>query len=286
LIVCAGVLYRIARAAHPPGHRPGTRTGLPASLLLAGTCAAGSLLIVGPWMIRNKLVGGHLALSYQSGASLAYHKVADVMLWAAGRHDYRFDSRALDDVRSQIDRRLVTRYAERFGPLSAAQQAELRWETLNYGTARSIDAFAASSLLWEIGLDILREHPMAAAQCFAVQGLSMLAFPLGLVIDPPAGGGAIPLSSLGGQVGVRMALAGLIGVLYAALAGACVWRLLAATWRRSWPTAFFAFWPAAALFVLSLPFEDPRFRLPIIPFLWIMAVGEHASRPARPDAGV
>ena len=69
-----------------------------------------------------------------------------------------------------------------------------------------------------------------------------------------------------------------IGLAYATLAAAVFVRLVAVLCKRCWPAQMFALWPAAGLLLLTLPFEDPRFRLPLIPLFWLIAV----SRLRRP----
>lgn len=240
--------------------------------LLVMVSIASSGLIVGPWLARNHGITGRWALSHQSGASFAYHKVVDVLLWADGRHDRRFDAAVLDEVRTGIDRQLHEKWEESYGPLSAEQRQALRWEHLNFGEAPGVDPFAASSLLWSVGLELLAEHKVATVSCFAAQGLSMLVFPLGLVLDPPAGAEAAPLSLLGSGSGTGRMVAGVIGAGYALLVLAAAARIAGAMRERRWPGHLWTLLPAAGLFVLTLPFEDPRFRLPLVPILWLVAV--------------
>ena len=86
-----------------------------------------------------------------------------------------------------------------------------------------------------------------------------------------------PLSMLLGGRGV------LAAKVVPALIGWIVVRLIAAAVRRRWPAGFFAFWPALAMFAFSLPSEDPRFRLPLIPLFWILAVAQHPSPELKTD---
>jgi hypothetical protein len=146
-----------------------------------------------------------------------------------------------------------------------------------------VDPFKASSMLWSIGLDMLAGRLWPMIECFSVQGVFMLIFPLGLVIWPPAGTGSAPLSMLfGSQAGVvARLLPPAIGVAYALLTLWVLIRLVIAVVRRRWPCGFFTFWPAIIMFAFSLPSEDPRFRLPLVPLLWILAVaGDHFAFPA------
>jgi len=244
------------------------------AIFLALACAAGTSAVVGPYVVRNRIVAGHFALTPQTGPSFAYHKVVDVVLFSQDKSRYRFDARTLDEVRTEIDHRLQIKWEQHYGPLTLAQREALTFTKLNFGEAPGIDPFAASSLLWSVGLELLADHPWALVQCFLAQGTTMLVFPLGLVLFPPAGEGAAPLSTLLGSGSTAASvLAAALGVCYTALILVICGRLIAAAWRRHWPTHFFAIWPILALVALTLPFEDPRFRLPMIPFLWLLAVG-------------
>ncbi len=235
----------------------------------------GAVLVIMPWMIRNQAVSGHFALSHQAGASVAYHKAVDVLLWSRGQSELRFDPASQARMREEfIDSRLQQRWTERYGEPDARQREDLTWRRLNYGASRAIDPFQASSLLAEIGVEVLRERWPSTLGCFLVQGGAMLAFPLGLVIAPPAGEGAAPLSTLLGSLGsgMRTGVAIGLGGAYGLLALAAVAGLAREVIRRRWVPAMLAFWPAAAMWALTLPFEDPRFRLPLVPLMWLMAL--------------
>ena len=268
LLVLAGIALA--------GWRGSWRKWLTLNLL----CLLGISLTLCPWLLRNRLVAGHFALSQQSGASLAYHKVVDVTLWSEGRPEYRFDTEgAVAEIRERIDVRLRHEWPERYHPLSKEQLETLTWRNLNFGKPVAVDPFDASSMLWSIGLDMLAGRLWAMVKCFTVQGLFMLIFPLGLILWPPAGSGGAPLSMLlGGRGGLAATvIPGLIGAVYAALAGWILVRVIFAMVRGRWPAGFFALWPALAMFAFSLPSEDPRFRLPLIPLFWILAVAQSPS---------
>jgi hypothetical protein len=236
----------------------------------AMACAVGTLLVVGPWCLRNKKVAGHFALSHQSGASLAYHKVMDVVLWSEGKSRLRFDYDTQDVARANIDARLRSEWQKRVGPLTPDQRFALVWDRLNYDVPIPMDPFVVSDLLSRIGIELLLENWKSTTACFWVQGLSMLVFPLGLVIDPPVG--ATPLTMLGGRGMLSKVAAGAIGGVYALLLLVVLWRIWSAVWERRWPVHFFVIWPALALFLFSLPSEDPRFRLPIVPLMLVLAL--------------
>jgi len=250
-------------------------------LTLNLACLLGIALTLGPWLLRNRIVAGHFALSQQSGASLAYHKVVDVVLWSEGRPEYRFDPAVTAEVRERIDTRLRHEWPDVHGPATAEQLKTLTWRNLNFGKPVAVDPFEASKMLWSIGLDMLTGRLWPTVKCFAVQGLFMLVFPLGLVLWPPAGAGSAPLSMLSGAAGglAAKAISALIGLAYAALTLWVLIRLAIAVIHRHWPAGVFVFWPALAMFAFSLPSEDPRFRLPIIPLLWILAVAQAHRRP-------
>ncbi len=265
-LACLGVAIAGGRASGPRGLRP--------ALVCVGVSAA----IVGAWMVRSAGVAGHFALSSQAGASLAYHKVADVVLWSEGRSDRRFDAEALAEVRDRVDERVRERWRERHGTLSEEERADLTWRRLNFGETRHVDPFEASSVLTAVGLEMMGERKRAVVACFATQGVGMLVFPLGLVVSPPES--AAPLSSLfggGGGIG-RQVVPAIIGTAYGLLFGAVVYRVIQAARRRRLGGALFALWPMLGLFVLSLPFEDPRFRLPLVPMMWIIAVPPRCLR--------
>jgi hypothetical protein len=240
-------------------------------------CSLGVVAALAPWLLRNRVLTGHLAISQQSGASLAYHKVVDIVLWSEGRPQYRFDPDATAEVRDRIDQRVRREWPARYGPLTNRQLETLTWHNLNFGKPVAVDPFKASSMLWSVGLHMLADRPWATLKCFAVQGLFMLIFPLGLVLWPPAGSGSAPLSMILGGKGLLAAkvIPAALGAAYAALTFWIVVRLVIAAVHRRWPAGLFAFWPALAMFVFSLPSEDPRFRLPLIPLFWILAVAQN-----------
>lgn len=251
-------------------------------------CAAGVLMAVAPWVVRNRLVAGAWAISSQSGASFAYHKVVDVVLWSQGRDTYRFDAATIAEVRDSIDRKLQSQWERRFGLLTPDQRENLTWRKLNYGRAEGVDPFLTSRLLWSVGWETLREagglRPMIG--CFTEQGIKMLVFPLGLLLDPPVNEGAAPLSILGGRQGwIAARLAPMcIGLAYGSLVALAGWRVIVAVLKQSRLEAGFALWPAMALFVFSLPFEDPRFRLPMMPFIWLLAMSRPGETPREVGA--
>lgn len=309
ILALLGVILATAsgrRHGSPPSAISRSKAALAAAML----CLAGTAIPLVPWLVRIHALTGHVAISQQSGASLAYHKVVDVILWSQGRAPDRFDESVTGEIRREIDDELRHRWLDTVGPLTPAELESLSWKNLNYGKplAGSVDPFIASRLLWAIGRDRLAERPAALFRCFTAQGVMMLIFPLGLVIWPPTGSGAAPLATLLGEGPAAQVVSVLIGGAYAALIGFALARLtLVVVVRlatrisrlRSAGTApkndrsragrpglngSFAVWPALAMWILSLPFEDPRFRLPLVPLFWILAVS-NSYRRGLPSAG-
>ncbi|HSW45754.1 MAG TPA: hypothetical protein VLM89_09295, partial [Phycisphaerae bacterium] len=198
---------------------------------------------------------------------------------------HRFDPGTLDTVRTMIDRRLQQKWQERFGMLTPRQREQLTWQKLNFGQSEGIDPFVTSELLWEVGWEMLAGRRADLLACCVTQGVGLFVFPLNLLIDPPAGSRSAPLSLLGdGRTRVSWAVAAAVGCAYAALALTALCRLLFAACGRRGPARLFAFWPLLVLFLPVLPFEDPRFRLTLVPMLWLLAVGRsnnpsHGSIP-------
>ena len=65
---------------------------------IAVATLAGTLVVVGPWLVRNRVVAGHWGLSHQGGAVLAYFKAAEVILWDRGAGQARYDRAAVEAV--------------------------------------------------------------------------------------------------------------------------------------------------------------------------------------------
>ena len=58
------------------------------------------------WTFRNAVLAGHEGLTSQTGASFAYHKAVDVVLWREGRSRLRFSGPVLAEVRDRFDAEL------------------------------------------------------------------------------------------------------------------------------------------------------------------------------------
>ena len=245
--------------------------------MLAGLCLLGAGLVVSPWIIRNGLVGGHYQLNCEAGPAFAYHKVVDVILWSQGRSDERFNQAAVVSVRESIDEKLRAAWAARVGPLDDATRERLCCEKLNFGLDYGSDPFDAHRLFVRVGMGELFARPGSTASCFIVQGLKLFIFPLGLVLDPPAGEGAAPLSTLLGGGGIlrRAIIPAMIGVVYAGLALLAFVRIFPTAYGVDFHAGIFAVMPVICLFVQTLPFEDPRFRLSMTPFLLMLVKRPH-----------
>ncbi len=223
-------------------------------LILAGTAAT-----LAPWVVRNRAVAGHWALSSQGGGVLAYFKVAEVVLWRQGRADRRIAETSLDPrfagaphtVWEDIDARL----RNSFSHLPAECQTALRWSNLAQGNRTELDSFELSRALARVGWGYIREAPAATLACCLLRCGLLLAAPLDLYLTPPP---ATP----------RRAVHGLLGAIYAGLAAAVGLRLVRGRWTAA------AVYPAVccvALLLASTPQLDPRFRVPMIPFLLVLA---------------
>ncbi|MCH7872739.1 MAG: glycosyltransferase family 39 protein [Planctomycetes bacterium] len=280
VVLLGGLLVAKLRARKPDSSVAGTsaswlaacKTGLPCAVFVAACFAP-----VGGWMLRNHRVAGHFALSDQAGVVLAYFKSTEVELWRQGRVADRYIETSLNPDRydephtvwDEIDREL----REKFPSLTPTQRASLSWRTLAQGNRSQLDSFEVSSALSEIGLSRLAAHPLSTALCYLVRCGSMLTFPLNLAIHPPTG-----------EERNRFVDAGM-GWLYLLLCLIALARLIR---ERMTQASLFAgahaYFPLAvtiALLLATTPQIDPRFRVPMIPLLIVMAM---LPRPVqKPD---
>lgn len=228
----------------------------PPVLLVAG------LAVVFPWVQRNRQIGGTYALSSQSGIVLAYFKAAEVVLWRQGGARDRYLALSTDPEHADfphatwdaIDRELRGRLTD----VDDAQRESIHWSRLAQGNRSAVDSFRISRELTVIAWEHLLESPSATLTCYAVRIFDQLTFPLSLAWLPPAG------------VEVRAIRNVAIGLPYTLLGVFVVVRLV----RRNMPWSVTAFGLAAVLAVLlvAAPQIDPRFRVPMIPFLLTMAL--------------
>ena len=238
-----------------------------------GLFAAGVVVAVAPWMARNRFVAGHFALSDQAGVVLAYFKAAEVVLWRDGRAADRYIETSLDPrqrdaphtVWDSIDARLQDRFAE----LPAADRSQLTWPNLAQGNRTPLDSFHISRELARIGWSELTRSPLDTAICYAARSAAALTFPLNLVLFPAQG------------IAKAGARRWLLSLPYVALLGAVIVRLS----RGSWSFAGM-FFPAACLLALlaaTAPQLDPRFRVPMVAMLLVLALlpTQRGTRPGR-----
>lgn len=280
VVLLGGLLVAKFRARKRPSSAASwlaaCKTGLPGAVFAAACFAP-----VGGWMLRNHRVAGHFALSDQGGVVLAYFKSTEVELWRQGRVADRYVETSLDPDRydephtvwDEIDQEL----REKFPSLTPAQRASLGWRTLAQGNRSQFadkvglpNSFEVSSALSEIGLSRLAAHPLSTALCYLVRCGSTLTFPLNLAIHPPTG-----------EERNRFVDAGM-GWLYLLLCLIALARLIRG--RMTQASLFagaHAYFPLAvtiALLLATTPQIDPRFRVPMIPLLIVMAM---LPRPAQ-----
>jgi hypothetical protein len=276
-LLAIGVLWREIR------HRRGQgawgralRCGVPLIV-----CA---MLIVGSWMYRNYRLSGHGAISNQGGVVLAYFKATEIVLWAEGRTADRYIETSLDPGRRMephsvwdgIDEQL----RDKFAHLPVERQSELSWQNLAQGNRSSVDSFAVSSTLGEIGWERIRQNPLATVTCCLARMGSMLTFPLNLAVSPQQGQS-------------RSAANVVLGLGYLLLVAAAAVQVIRAPRRGD--VLVFPILVLLSLAVATSPQVDPRFRVPLIPLLTVLAVlgpvrqtcsddlGEGESAGASPD---
>ncbi len=231
-------------------------------------------VVIGSWMLRNKVVAGHFALSDQGGVVLAYFKASEVVLWKQGRQEMRYAETSLDP--NKADRphtvwdRIDERLRDRFASLPEDQRRTLKWQNLAQGNRTDVDSFALSRALGEIGRSDLVSSPGATVICCLVRCGSILTFPLNLALRPPE---AVPLSRW------RW---GLYGSIYLMVSLMVLVKLILR--RVTFYQVFFPLSCTIALLVATTPQIDPRFRVPMVPLLLIIAFlptsGRSTSRSA------
>lgn len=219
------------------------------------------------WRMTNAVHTGHAELSSQSGVVLAYFKATEVQLWSEGRADERYLETSLSQdkgehphtVWNQIDERLRRSEAD----FDVTDRDQLRWTNLAQGNKTSADSFVISRELAEIGTDMLLADPLDTALCCAVRAAGLIVFPLGNALSPPEG---IETSRMTDAVKAAP---------YVFLLAGLLWRVF----RRSlhWRAMVFPLLVTFALLAATVPQLDPRFRVPLIPMLLVIAM--HAARP-------
>ena len=220
------------------------------------------VIVLSSWMLRNKNVTGHYALSDQSGVVFAYFKATEIVLWREGKAADRYQQTSLDPSRmdephtvwESIDEQL----RHRLNRLSDEQLEGIKWPNLAQGNKTSVDSFLISEALEKIGWSYIVETPISSLACGLVRCGSILTFPLNLAIRPPNG---IEVSK------VRSAI---FGMAYLALVLLLLLKLYRHRWR--WIDVYFPLACTAALLMMTTPQIDPRFRVPMIPLLLILAL--------------
>jgi len=248
------------------------------SWLTAVAVLVGSFLIVGSWVARNRVVAGHWAISEQGGIVLAYFKATEVILWREGRTRDRYLETSLDPaardqphvVWERIDAGLRERIAKQFPHLSESELSTLHWSNLAQGNKTPIDSFEISRALGDWAVAELMKRPLSTFACCAARCLDNLTFPLGLATHPPSqeGGGSRLQWAVVGAVYTLLLLAAIAGLLRS----------------RPRPTrqdrsrfsanhvALFPVLVLGALLLTTTPQVEPRFRVPLIPLMAVVAM--------------
>lgn len=243
--------------------------------------------VVMTWMVRNRVVAGHFALSDQGGVVMAYFKAAEVELWRQGRSVDRFTETSLNPalandphtIWDEIDRRL----RDRLSDLPPELLTDLSWRNLAQGNKTTADSFQVSATLTDVGLSMMGSSPFSTAACCVIRCGSILTFPLGQALHPPAGTANRRMRRLL----LSIPYVGLLLLVVIAMFRRIRWNL-----RRVDPEepngadrhgrlgliqgvlvpVYFPLACMLALLVATTPQLDPRFRVPMIPFLAFLAI--------------
>lgn len=223
-------------------------------------------------MVRNQFVAGHFALSHQGGVVVAYFKAAEVMLWREGRTEDRLLETTLNPLQreqphpvwDEIDERL----RRKLRSLPDDVRSTLSWRNLAQGNETAADSFVVSRALGEVGWSYLTAEPFTTFVCCVIRCGSILTFPLNLALKPPTGVAGHRLDCLA------------TALPYIALALWVLTRLI--TRRISLRETFFPLACTLALLLATTPQLDPRFRVPMIPFLLVIALYPPRSHRLTP----
>ncbi|MCH8149508.1 MAG: glycosyltransferase family 39 protein [Planctomycetes bacterium] len=287
LVPIALLIGLFLRRARPESeHRQRSASGLIRWCRMGIYVVAFSAVVM-TWMVRNWVVAGHFALSDQGGVVLAYFKAAEVELWRQGRAADRFTETSLNPalahdphtIWDEIDRRL----RDRLSDLSPALLTELSWRNLAQGNKTTADSFLASAALTDVGLSMMSSSPFSTAACCVIRCGSILMFPLGQVLNPPSGTANRRMRRL------------LLSIPYV---GLLLLVVISMTRRFRWNSpgddreasdgenrrgrlglvhgvlvpVYFPLACTLALLAATTPQLDPRFRVPMIPFLAFLAI--------------
>jgi len=253
LVLLVGMVIRVRRERHK----------MKSLLHSAAPFLLVSVVVLGSWMIRNKVVAGCFSLSHQSGIVLAYFKATEVELWRQGRVTDRYRETSLNPESAALPHTvwddIDAQTRKRFPNSSPEQLSTLRWPNLAQGNKTTFDSFAVSHALRQVGMSYLQKSPAVTARCCLVRCGSILIYPLNQFFKPPAGVKDFSRleSLLVGAGYLLLSIVVLIKLLRGGLPFATIW----------FPCA-----SLAAMLLASTPQIDPRFRVPMIPLLVVMAL--------------
>lgn len=244
---------------------------LRAALILAACCA----MVVTPWLIRNRVLAGHWALSNQSGIVLAYFKATEVVLWNEGRSALRFRETSLNPDRMEepheVWDRIDDKLRARMQDVPEESREALTWPILAQGNRAPVDSFRVSRELSVIAWKLLWEEPLGTVGCTFSRMVSLLTFPLVL------GWGGFAT-----QGNVTQLLLGGIYLAVSVAAGVQVIRRL----RSGDRTVLIPVAIVAALLLATTPQLDPRFRVPVMPMLlYLSFLGRGRESSSRFERG-
>lgn len=226
------------------------------------------MVVVSSWMIRNKNQTGYFALSDQSGVVLSYFKATEVVLWREGKSQDRYIQTSLDPAKQDqphfvwesIDEKLRQQLIDVEGlPLD-----QIHWTNLAQGNKTTINSFVISDALQKIGWSYIFESPLSSLACGLTRCGSLLTFPFNMAVRPPNG------------IEVNRLRSAILGGFYLLLTLVVLLKLYRTRW--SLVDVYFPAACTAALLLMTTPQMDPRFRVPMIPFLIILALMSNRHR--------
>jgi hypothetical protein len=213
-------------------------------------------------MVRNSMVAGHVALSHQGGIVLAYFKATEAALWNRNRTADRYVETSMEPTKAGQPRtvwnEIDARLRDEFPQLTETERSSLKWSNLAQGNRTTLDSFEISRALSGIAWSYLIEKPTGTLACCLTRCGSILTFPLNLALRPATG------------VPERRVRSLVLAAPFVLLAAAVVFRLLRG--RMTFHAAYVPLACTAALLVATTPQLDPRFRVPMIPFLIVLAL--------------
>ena len=222
-------------------------------------------------MIRNKNQSGYFALSDQSGVVLSYFKATEVVLWREGKSQDRYIQTSLDPTKQNqphfvwesIDEKLRQQLID----LEDQPLDQIHWTNLTQGNKTTINSFVISDALQEIGWSYIFESPLSSLACGLTRCGSLLTFPFNMAVRPPNG------------IEVNRLRSAILGGFYLLLALVVLLKLYRTRWSLA--DVYFPAACTAALLLMTIPQMDPRFRVPMIPFLIILSLMSNRHRKAE-----